>query len=49
MIPTLLQAVRPQVLHRVWVISDLQQSIPAETVIVVLLAAMAALILLAVS
>lgn len=30
MIPTLLQAARPHVRHRVWVISDLQQSQPAE-------------------
>jgi hypothetical protein len=30
MIPTLLQATRPQVLHRAWVVSDLQQSQPAE-------------------
>ena len=30
MIPTLLQAARPHVRHRVWVLSDLQQSIPSE-------------------
>jgi hypothetical protein len=30
MIPSLLQAARSQVLHRVWVVSDLQQSVPAE-------------------
>jgi hypothetical protein len=30
MIPTLLQAARPHVRHRVWVLSDLQQSQPAE-------------------
>jgi hypothetical protein len=30
MIPKLLHAARPDVLHRVWVISDLQQSAPAE-------------------
>jgi hypothetical protein len=30
MINTLLQSLRPQVLHRVWVISDLQQSVPTE-------------------
>ncbi|MDB5324088.1 MAG: hypothetical protein JWN40_5719 [Phycisphaerales bacterium] len=30
MIDTVLQSVRAQVLHRVWVFSDLQQSIPAE-------------------
>jgi len=29
-ITTVLQSVRSQVLHRIWVISDLQQSIPAE-------------------
>jgi hypothetical protein len=30
LIPTILQAARPNVRHRVWVISDLQQSVPAE-------------------
>src|SRR3954447_7069314 len=30
LIDNILQSVRGQVLHRVWVISDLQQSIPAE-------------------
>jgi hypothetical protein len=30
-ITTILQSVRSKVLHRVWVISDLQQSIPAES------------------